>query len=141
MTSDVRFGPKADISVKTRPLIPERTAFRLWRALTRNAMFRAVGIASCNTSSRLATNSGLIMLTPVMLPVGLLRLETVLILSVDGFLRRKSHVRFTPESGHWRCTNQYLLRANSGHPRPNKFRLRSPRNRGDVRSARIAARL
>ena len=104
-------------------------------------MFRAVGIASCNTSSRLATNSGLIMLTAVMLPVGLLRLETVLILSVDGFLRRKSHVRFTPESGHWRCTNQYLLRANSGHPRPNKFRLRSPRNRGDVRSARIAARL
>jgi hypothetical protein len=26
-----------------------------------------------------------------------------------------SRVRFTPESGHWRCTNQCPLCANSGH--------------------------
>jgi hypothetical protein len=27
----------------------------------------------------------------------------------------ENHVRFAPESRHWRCTNQCLLRANSGH--------------------------
>jgi hypothetical protein len=27
----------------------------------------------------------------------------------------KSHVRFTPESRHWHCTKQCLLRAKSGH--------------------------
>jgi hypothetical protein len=30
-------------------------------------------------------------------------------------MRAKSHVRFTPESGHVRCTNPCLLWANSGH--------------------------
>ena len=40
----------------------------------------------------------------------------------------KSHVRFTPESGHWRCTNQRLLSANSGQDNElNAFRFRGHR--------------
>ena len=38
----------------------------------------------------------------------------------------KGHVRFTPRSGHWRCTNQCPLGANSGHSRINLRKQKDP---------------
>jgi len=40
------------------------------------------------------------------------------------------HVRFTPQSGHVRCTGQCLLCANSGH-----HVIRTPRRREEAASA------
>ena len=42
--------------------------------------------------------------------------------SVDGRLR--GNVRSTPESGHWRCTNQCPLSASSGHRQPYSITYR-----------------